>query len=164
AGLVAERHVLYEWKLIAADQVGPLVTVHADAVAKAVREVFVIRSVTCVGDDLARGVVDTATRLPGSRRFVGSFLRTMNDVEDLLLLVGGLAHNEGATDVRAVAFDLAAAIDKDDVVFLDRLRINGAVWECGVLADEDERTSRETELVVGGFDEGAELVVGHARL
>ena len=112
--------------------------VHSDAVANPVREKFVVGSVTGVSDDLAGGVIDTAARLAGTSGFVGSLLRAVDDVEDLLLLVGGLADNEGAADVGAVAFDLTAAVDEDDVVFLNRLRIYGAMRQRGVLTDEDE--------------------------
>ncbi len=54
-----------ELRRVAADEIGPLVHIHADAVAEAVGEVFVVRSVAGVGDDFARGGVDRSALDPG---------------------------------------------------------------------------------------------------
>jgi len=55
ARLIAEGHLRLKFRRVAADEIGPLVAVHAYAVSQAMREVFVIRAVARVGDDLARG-------------------------------------------------------------------------------------------------------------
>jgi len=41
--------------------------------------------------------------------------------------VGGVAEDEGAGDVRLVAFDGAAVVDEDDFAFADDLRVAGTV-------------------------------------
>src|SRR5256885_1927803 len=51
--LIAECHVGRKRQSIAADQVRPLVSIHSDAVAHAMGEVFVIRTVAGVSDHLA---------------------------------------------------------------------------------------------------------------
>src|SRR5712692_3845187 len=53
AGLVGEGHAGGEWGGVAADEIGPLVAVHADAVAYAMGEVLVVGAKACVGDDFA---------------------------------------------------------------------------------------------------------------
>ncbi len=57
-GFVAESHSGRQRKSIAANQVWPLVAIQADAMAEAVREVFVAGTITGVADYLARGGID----------------------------------------------------------------------------------------------------------
>ncbi len=61
AGFVGEAHAGCEGRGVAANEIGPLVAVHADAVTDAVGEVFVVGAVACGGDDRARGSVDGLT-------------------------------------------------------------------------------------------------------
>jgi len=67
ARLVGEGHAGSEWRGVASDEIGPLVAVHADAVAEAVGEVLVVRTVACVGDDFAGCIVDGVTGDAGTR-------------------------------------------------------------------------------------------------
>src|SRR5271170_6713717 len=87
AGFVGETHARGERGGVAADEVGPLVAVHADAVADAVSEVFVVGAVAGGGDDVARGGVDSLALDAGTSGGEGGGLGLMDDVEDLALLV-----------------------------------------------------------------------------
>ena len=71
-------------------EVGPLVDVHADAVADAVGEVFEAGAVAAVDDDLAGGGINVGGRHAGTRGFECGGLRAMDEIEDGLHLVGGL--------------------------------------------------------------------------
>src|SRR5882672_10087715 len=61
---VAEAHAGLERGLVAADEIGPLVAVEADAMAGAMRKArhFVVRPESGVGDDLSRSGVDRLAR------------------------------------------------------------------------------------------------------
>ncbi len=127
AGFVGEAHAGGEGCGVAANEVGPLVAVHADAVADAVGEVFVVGAVACGGDNCAGGGVDGLTLDAGAGCCEGCGLGFEDDVEDLALLVefgdGGVAEDEGAGDVGLIAFDEAAVVDEDDLAFADDLRL-----------------------------------------
>ena len=87
-------------------RIGPLVAVRADAVAGRFNKVFVVGAVTCVGDDLAGRDIDSlALNAEGRPAASCCGLGFVDDVEDLLLLVGGLAEDEGTRRVGLVAFD-----------------------------------------------------------
>ena len=87
AGFVGEAHAGGERCGIAANEVRPLVTVHADAVAEAVVEVFVVGAVAGGGDEVAGGGVDGLTLDAGMGGGEGGGLGLVDDVEDLALLV-----------------------------------------------------------------------------
>ena len=53
----------------------------------------------------------------------------------VFILSVALAEHERPRDVRLVAFDRAAVVDHDDRAFADRLRLDRAVGERGVVAD-----------------------------
>src|ERR1700682_6324914 len=61
SGFVAETHPGGNRRGIAADQVGPLVSVHANPVAYAMAKVFVVGAVAGVGNDFASGSVHSLT-------------------------------------------------------------------------------------------------------
>ena len=164
ARLVGEGHAGFEDGVVAADEIGPLVAVHADAVAEAVGEVFVVGAVAGVGDDFAGGVVDGVAGCSGLACGEGGGLGLVDDVEDLLLLVGGFAEDEGARDVGLVAFDGAAVVEEDDLAFLDDLGLERAVGQRGVLADLAGGKAGEAGADVSGGDELGDLAVGHAGL
>jgi hypothetical protein len=129
--------VISGWSLVgvAADQIGPLVAVHAHAVSEAMGEVLVIGAVACVGDDFARGGVDGAGFRAGLGGGQRGALGAMHNVEDLLHLVAGFAEHKGARDVGRVAFHRAAAVDHHDRAFANFLRCDRAVRESGKLAN-----------------------------
>src|SRR3981189_1533017 len=112
ARFIAKSHLRLEFRGVAADQIRPLVAVHAHAVSQAMREIFVVRAVARVGDDLTRGGVDGAgfySRLRGCQR---GALGSMYDVENLFHFVAGFAEYKGARDIGRVAFHRAATVDQ----------------------------------------------------
>src|SRR5882757_4517041 len=127
AGLVGEAHAGGERCGVAADEVGPLVAVHADAVADAVGEMFVVGAVAGGGDDVAGGGVDGLALDAGMGGGESGGLGLVNDVEDFAGLIefggGGVAEDEGAGDVGLIAFYGAAVVDEDDLAFADDLRL-----------------------------------------
>ena len=80
-------------------QVGPLVAVHAQAVAHPVREVLVAGAVAGVLDDRARGGVDGLARHAGPRGLQRRRLRAPDDVEHRSILSVGLP----STNVRLMS-------------------------------------------------------------
>src|SRR6476660_9339262 len=89
--LVAERHARLELLCVALPEVRPLVAVHADAVADAVREVLVARAEAGVRDDLAGGGVHRLTLDARARRLECRRLRLVLDLEHLFHPVRRLA-------------------------------------------------------------------------
>src|SRR6202011_569481 len=87
AGFVGEAHAGGERCGVAADEVGPLVAVHADAVAQAVGEVFVVGTVAGGGDDVAGGGVDSLALDAGMGGGEGGGLGLVDDVENFAGLV-----------------------------------------------------------------------------
>jgi len=127
AGLVGEEHVGDELLGVAADEVGPLVHVEADAVAEAVGEEVEGWAVLGFDDDLAGGCVDGLHLDAGAGGGEGGGLGVLDDAEDLALEVGGRAVDEAAGDVGGVAFDGAAVVDEDHLAFVDGLGFGAAV-------------------------------------
>src|SRR4051812_14643113 len=168
--LVAEHHSrLQRQRLLPPEhvvlhQVRPLVSVHAHAVAEAMREVLEAGAVPVVHDDLAPRGVDRLERHARFRGLERRRLRLMDDVEDLLHLVGGLAEHEGPRDVGLVSFDGASVVDHDDRAFADRLRRDRSVGKRRVLADLNAREAGEAKLAVAGVDQAADVVLRHAGL
>ena len=163
AGLVGEGHVGGEELGVAADQVGPLVHVHADAVADAVGEVLVIGTEAGGGDDVAGGGIYGLHFDAWARCREGGGLGAVDDVEDALLTVGWDAVDEGSGDVGLIAVDEAAVVDEDDLIFADDLRGRGAVGLGGEGGDLAGGLSGHPVAGVGGVDEGGEVVIGLAR-
>ena len=96
-------------------------------------------------------------RHAGPRRLQRRGLRLVDDVEDLLHLVGGLAEHERARDVRLIALDGAAVVDHDDRAFANRLRRHRAVGQRGVLADLHAGAAGEAEPPVSRREQAADL-------
>ena len=103
--------------------------------AEAVAEVLVVGTEASVCDDLAGGIVDGVAGKSRASRGQSCGLRLVDDVEDLLLSVGGFAEDEGAGDVGLVAFDIATVIDQNNLVLANDLRLQRAVGQRGVLSD-----------------------------
>src|SRR6202042_1849031 len=79
AGLVTERHMGCQRQAIAPDQVRPLVAVHPQPVAHAMREVQVAGAIAGIHDDLTRGGVYGLARYPGPGRGERRALRMVDD-------------------------------------------------------------------------------------
>ena len=85
---------------------------------------------------------------PAARRRGLGFV---DDVEDLLLLVGGLAEDEGTRTCRTGSLRrCAAVVDEDDLALADNLRLERAVGQGGVLADLAAGVAGEADAIVGG--------------
>ena len=162
AGLVGEEHAGGELLGVAADEVGPLVHVEADAVADAVGEVGEAGAVAGVGDDGARGGVDGLHFYAGMRGGECGGLGVVDVLEDFALEVGGRAVDEAAGDVGGVAFDGAAVVDEDHFALADGLRLERAVGDGGVGADLAGGVAADAAAGVGLVDEVGEAVVGVA--
>ena len=135
ARFVGEGHGGFERLGVAADQVGPLVSVHADAVTDAVGEGLVVGAEAGVGDDFAGGSVD---RLAGDARACcgeGYGLGLVDDLEYLPLLRSWFAVDERSGDVGLVAFNAAPVVDEDNLAFADDLGAGAAVGQGRPLAD-----------------------------
>jgi hypothetical protein len=100
AGFVGEAHTGCQGRGVAADEVGPFVAVHADAVADAVGEVFVVGAVAGGSDEVACCGVDGLALYAGACGGEGGGLGFENDVEDLAGFVElgdcRVAEDEGA--------------------------------------------------------------------
>src|SRR5262249_57820476 len=68
ARLVAEGHVRGKRQGIATNQVRPLVSIHSDAVPHAMGEIFVVWTITGIGNYLARCCIDCLTLYSRLRR------------------------------------------------------------------------------------------------
>ena len=136
--------------------------VEADAVAEAMREVFVVRAETSVGDYFASGVVDRTAFVAGYRGGEGCVLGTANDFERALQFFGGLAEDAGARDVRRIAFDLGAAIDQDAHAFAQNLFFAGAVRQCSGWAEKHQSFALQSHFFESLFEKAADLALGQA--
>src|SRR5512132_4148086 len=85
--------------LVAADEVGRLVPVHAEAVTQTVREGLAVSGVL---DDLPRSPVHVFGRHAGLQGFDPRYLGAVHDGINLPELVGGRTEADGARDVAAV--------------------------------------------------------------
>src|SRR5580693_8718176 len=81
AGLVGEAHAGGERGGVAADEVGPLVAVHTNAVADAVGEVFIVGAEAGGGDDVASCCVDGLALDAGTSCGESGGLSLVDDVE-----------------------------------------------------------------------------------
>src|SRR5258708_27778273 len=112
--LVGEAHPRPELGGVAADEVGPLVAVHADAVAKAMGEALVGGAEAAVRDDLAGGRVHRLAfhARPGGPE--GRLLGLADELPDLALARGGGgAQDAGAGDVALVPEEAPPAVDQN---------------------------------------------------
>src|SRR5579864_1359839 len=96
---VAETHSRSQRQSVAPNQVWPLMPVHANAVAQAVAEVFIVGAVTGVGNYFARGRVYRLALGAGLGRRQRGLLRPMHNLKILLHLVSGFSQHHGPADV-----------------------------------------------------------------
>ena len=162
AGFVGEAHAGLEQCGVAADEVGPLVAIHADAVAEAMGEDAVAGAEAGGGDDLAGGGVDGLGLDAGAGGGEGGGLGAVDDVEDVALALGGLAVDEAAGDVGLVALDGAAVVDEDDLAFANDLRLQAAVGQGGGGANLAGGVALDAGAGVAFGDKGGEVVTGDA--
>src|SRR5581483_5254166 len=167
AGFVAEGHAGRERQGVAAHQVGPLVAVHADAVAQAMGEVLVAGGEAGVADELARGRVHGFARRTRLRRLERRLLRALDDFKDAQHLVPQLAvpcfaEHEGARDVGLVAFHVATAVNHQDRAFANDLGREGTVRQRGVRPYLNAGSAAEAQAAVRFRDEFFHVALGHA--
>src|SRR5207247_7090214 len=91
---IAERHIGSEFRRIAAHQIWPLVPIHAHAVPHTVSEIFVVGTVTRVRNHPSRSRIHCPALQSRMRCRQHRALRTVHDIEDLLLFVCRLAPDE----------------------------------------------------------------------
>ncbi len=132
--------------------------------AEAVGEGLVVGTEAGSGDDATGRVVDGVAGKPRTSCGDGCSLGFMHDVEDLLLLVGCFAEDEGAGDVGLVAFDGAAIVDENDLILADDLRLERAVGEGRELTYLAGDYPLDAGAAVCSVDEAGELARGHAGL
>src|ERR1700678_1552804 len=115
AGLVAGRHIGRKPGGVAADEVWPFVTIHAQAVTETVGKILVVRTVARVSNYFSCGRIDSTTFRSWSCRGQGGRLRAMHDVEHFVHLVPGffleLSQDKSASYVGLISFHNAAVID-----------------------------------------------------
>src|SRR5260370_21080276 len=162
SGLVAEGHVGLEFGRVAAYQIRPLVTIHADAMAKPVCEKFVVRTEASVGNDFAGCSIHVAARDARTRRREPRRLRLAHDVTYFLHLVARFAEHERARDIRLITLNRATVIDHDDGAFANYLQGGRAVGEGGIFSDLHARFTGESQLRVGSGDQVFHLALRHA--
>src|ERR1041384_1997108 len=159
--LVAEAHRCFELRLVPSNQISPLVAVHPNAVTDAVCEVFVIRTISGIGDDFSSSGVDVFAGDPGPRCLQRRSLSALDDVEDLELLIGWFAKHRRSSNVRSVAFNAASAVDQNDVAFAKLLRSYGAMRQSRIRGKQNQRAAASTHLLMRCRDLAAQLVVSH---
>src|SRR5262249_33176965 len=106
-----------------------LVSIEADAVAEPVREKFVVGTVTTTGDDRTCRIIHTAGYAAGVSSVERRVLCLAHKFERASDFLTRLAEDAGARHVRLVAIHSTAAVDQDNIAFLQLLRLNGAVRE-----------------------------------
>ena len=92
-------------------------------------EILVVRSEAGIDDDFARRCVDGFAGQARSCRFHRGRLRAMFDLEHIFHALRGLPQHERAGKIRAVPFDFAAAVDKQNAPFTHHLRRGRTVRE-----------------------------------
>ena len=128
-------------------------TVHAHAMTEAVGEKLEAGTIAAVDDNLARGGIDAFERHTRTCRVERRGLGPMHDVEHPLHLVGCLAEDECARDVRLITFDRTSIVDHDDRPFTDGLRLDRTMRQGGVFADLYTCETREPEPRIGRIDQ-----------
>src|SRR5262245_51813513 len=132
-------------------------SIHTDAVPHSMGEIFIVRSVTCVGDHLACGGIHSLALHSGFSGSQGRGLSPLHDFEVLLHLVCWLAQDKGATDVRFISFDVASSVDQQNGLLADNLRLGGTVWQRRIVAHLHAGPSLEAKLRMCRLDELREV-------
>src|SRR5690349_5860887 len=137
--LVAEAHARRDLRHVALHEVRPLVPIETDTVPSPMRQAWhlVPRTVARVGYHLSGGRIHGFARRANLRCFERRALRLLFEIPDLPHLVRRPAENGRACDVSRIALDRASAVDEHDIILLQRLRLYAAMWEGGVLPEDD---------------------------
>src|SRR6516225_7876832 len=138
AGLVRKSHTRCEHCFARPHEIGMLVAVEADAMAKAMREEFIIGAKAGGGDHRATGIVNGTRKFACAGRVEGRALGLADHFVRALDFIGRLSENAGACDIRLVALDGAAAIDKNDVALPQCLPLACAVGQRGGSAKQNK--------------------------
>jgi hypothetical protein len=115
-----------------------LVAVEADAMAKAMREEFIVGAKAGGGDHRASGIVNGTRKFACAGRVKGRALGLSDQLVRAFDFVGRLAEDAGARDIRLVALDGAAAIDENNVALPQRLPLACAVRQRGGSAKQNK--------------------------
>ena len=86
----------------------------------------------------------------------------MHDVEDLLHLVRGFSQHKSAADIGLVSLHRATIVDQHDGTLADDLRLARAMRQRSIFSDLHAGKTRKSEGPVGGRDQLAERMGGHA--
>ncbi len=162
AGFVGKSHSGLEQGGVVADEVGPFVAIHADAVAEAVGEVGIVGAEASVVNDFAGGGIDRSAGKAGFGCGKCGGLGAMDDVKDVLLPVGWLAKGKAAADVGLIALDGAAVIDENQAAVFDGLGLDAAVGQRGEGIDLATGIAGEAGQGIGLADPFADVGVGDA--
>src|SRR5581483_1722408 len=165
--LVAEAHPGLDLRLVAADEIRPLVAVEPDTVSRAMRQTWrlVVGAEARGGDHLSRCRIDRLARCAnlGSRECRA--LRALLDLPDVAHALRRLAEHRRPRDVGCVALYGAPGVDQHHVPLAQLLRLDAAVRKRRVFAEDDERAvAVAAELSGGGADVCRHLLIRHARL
>src|SRR2546428_6890074 len=143
AGLDRERHSGLEFLVVAAYEIGVLVSVQADPVSGAVDEPNAVAGVL---DHAPRRGVDRCRGRAGARRRITGPLRSPHDVVDLShLVVDVLADVYGARDVGGIPLTRATEVQHDRVAARDAPLAGLVMWRRAVRTRRDDG---ERDLVV----------------
>ena len=123
-------------------------SVQADAVPHAMREISIPRSKAGFFDELSRCVIHgfACHARPGRLQCGG--LGVVHDLEDALHLVRGFPENKCAADIGLVTFHLASAVDQQNGALADHLWLARPMRVGRVLAHLHPGASLKSELVV----------------
>src|SRR5438105_5813422 len=128
--LVGEAHAGAQGGAVGAHEVGPLVAVHADAVAQTMGEELVVGAEARLLDHAAGGRVHGLRLQPLAGGGEARLLRAPHDVPDAALAIGGGgAEHARARDVARVAEQAPASVDEDHVAPPQGPRARGGMGE-----------------------------------
>ena len=164
AGLVGEGHAGFEDGSAAADEIGMLVAVEAEAVAKAMGEEFVAGAVAGGSDDGTGGIVHGAGKLAGASGVESGVLGLADDFEGALNFLAGFAEDAGAGDIGFVAFHGAAAVNQNDVAFLQFLRLTRAMRQRGGSAQQHQGAAAKIHFGEARGNESGDFFLRHTFL
>ena len=131
AGLVGKGHAGFEDGGAAANEIGMLVAVEADTVAEAMGKEFIAGAIAGGGNDGAGGIVHGAGKLARAGGVESGVLGLADDFKSALNFLAGFADDAGAGDIGFVTFHGAAAVNQNDVAFLQVLRLMRAMRQRG---------------------------------
>src|SRR5690348_5447588 len=140
-----------------------LMSVEADAVAKAVRKEFVSRAIACGIDNRACCVIHCSGEASSACGVEGGILCFAQRVEDFDEPVGWFfPKNDGARYIGLVSFDLRASIDQNYVAGLQRLRLDRSVRQRCRRADQYKSAALQIHFGEALLDPAADVVLRHS--